>query len=95
MGYRLHATILNVPSYQDTIELGKQYDHKWDMFNYKWFGVDRDDGNICHEDIAEFFDELVEINKQPGEYELYNLERLKEMVDYCIENEFYVTFMSY
>lgn len=95
MGYRLHATILNVPSYQDTIELGKQYDYKWDEFNDKWFGEDRDDGNIFYEDLAEFFDELVEINKQPGEYELYNLEHLKEMVDYCIENKFYVTFMSY
>ena len=95
MGYRLHATILNVPSHQDTIVLGKQYDHKWDGFNDKWFGEDRDDGNIYHEDLAEFFDEFVEINKQPGEYELYNLELLKEMVDYCIENKFCISFTSF
>ena len=95
MGHRLHATIPNIEPYDKDLELGKQYDGKWDAFNDKWFGDGLDGGRIHHEDIIEFYDEYVEINNQPGDYDLYNTQLLKEMVDYCLLHKLYLDFDSY
>jgi len=95
MGYRLHATIPNIKPYDKDLELGKQYDVKWDEFNDKWFGEGNDSGRIGHEDIEEFYAEYVETNNQPGEYELYNTQHLKTMVDYALQNKVDIYFESY
>ena len=95
MGYRLHASIPNIKPYDKDLELGKQYDSKWDDFNYKWFGEGNDYGRIGHEDIEEFYKEYVEINNQQGDYDLYNTEHLKSMVDYALLNKFDMFFESY
>ena len=95
MGYRLHASIPNIKPYDKDLELGKQYDSKWDDFNAKWFGYGYDCGRIGYEDIEEFYAEYVEINNQPSDYDLYNTEQLKAMVDYALLNEFDIYFVSY
>ena len=95
MGYRLHASIPNIKPYDKDLELGKQYDSKWDAFNDKWFGEGNDSGRIGHEDIEEFYKELVEINNQQGDYDLYNIQYLKSMVDYALLNKFDMFFESY
>lgn len=95
MGYRLHASIPNIKPYDEDLELGKQYDVKWDEFNDKWFGERSDHGRIDHEDIEEFYAEYVEINNQPGDYELYNTKHLKNMVDYALLHKLDIYFESY
>lgn len=95
MGYRLYARIPNIKPYDEDLELGKQYDSKWDDFNDKWFGNGNDSGLICYEDIEEFYEEYVEINNQPSEYDLYNTEHLKEMVDYAVLHKLDMFFESY
>lgn len=95
MGYRLHASIPNIKPYDKDLELGKQYDSKWDDFNAKWFGNGNDSGRIGYEDIEEFYAEYIEINNQPSAYDLYNTEHLKEMVDYALLNELDMFFESY
>lgn len=95
MGYRLHATIPNVKPYDKDLELGKQYDSKWDDFNNKWFGDLNDSGRISHYDIEEFYEEYVKVNNQPGDYNLYNTEHLKNMVDYALLHKLDMYFVSY
>ena len=95
MGYRLHATIPNVKPYDKDLVLGKQYDSKWEEFNYYWFGENSDSGRIAYEEIEEFYEAYVEVNNQPSEFELYNTERLKEMVDYALLHELDMFFVSY
>ena len=95
MGHRLHALIPNIEPYDEALELGKQYDVKWDAFNDKWFGDGVDCGRISHYDIEEFYAEYVEINNQPSDYELYNTQHLKEMVDYALLNKVDIYFESY
>ncbi len=95
MGYRLHASIPNIEHYDNGLELGKQYDSKWDDFNDKWFGEYSDSGRISYKDIKEFYKEYVEINNQPGEFILYNTERLKKMVDYALLHKKDMFFESY
>lgn len=95
MGYRLHATIPNVPPYVVNIELGKQYDYKWDSFNAKWFGDGLDGGMIGYYEIEEFYSEMLAINNTLSEDKLYNLDILKEMVDYAVEHELDMYFVSY
>ena len=95
MGHRLHATIPNIKPYDKYLELGKQYDSKWDEFNDKWFGEYKDSGLITYEDIEEFYEEYVEINNQPSDYELYNTQHLKTMVVYALLNKFDMFFDSY
>ena len=95
MGYRLHASIPNIKPYDKDLELGKQYDSKWDYFNAKWFGYDYDSGRISYEDIEEFYAEYVEINSQPGDHDLYNTEHLKAMVDYALLHKLDMFFVSY
>jgi hypothetical protein len=95
MGYRLYASIPNIMPYEKDLELGKQYDSKWEAFNDKWFGEGNDSGFISHEDIEEFYTEYVEINNQPGDCGLYNTQRLKSMVDYALLNKLDIYFVSY
>lgn len=95
MGYRLHVTIPNVKPYDKDLELGKQYDPKWDNFNDKWFGNELDGGRIRYYEIEEFYNEMLAINNELDEDKLYNLDILKEMVDYAIEHKLDVYFLSY
>lgn len=95
MGYRLHATIPNVKFKYDVLTLGKQYDSKWDYFNDHWFGENHDGGTVSKESLDEFYDELITINKEPGEYDLYNLELLKEMIEFAKEHDYIILFESY
>lgn len=95
MGYRLHATIPNIKPYNQNLQLGKQYDSKWDAFNDKWFGEDRDGGRISHDYLEEFYKEYIETNNQPGDFELYNTQKLKEMIDYALLNKLDMYFESY
>lgn len=95
MGYRLHASILNIKPYDKDLELGKQYDSKWNAFNDKWFGEGKDSGRISYEEIEEFYKEYVEINNQPSDYDLYNTEHLKAMVDYAVLHKLDMFFESY
>lgn len=95
MGYRLHAAIPNIEHYDNDLELGKQYDSKWDIFNDKWFGEGKDSGFISYANIKEFYEEYVEINNQPSEYKLYNTEFFKEMVDYALLHKLDMYFVSY
>ena len=95
MGYRLHASIPNIKPYDKYLELGKQYDSKWDDFNDKWFGEGKDSGLIFHADLEEFYAEYVEVNNRPSEYDLYNTEHLKEMIDYAVLHKLDMYFVSY
>lgn len=95
MGYRLHATIPNVDYEFNYLELGKQYDYKWESFNDKWFGRYHDGGTISKEDFDEFYNELTTINKEPGEFNLYNLELLKEMIEFARKHNYIILFESY
>lgn len=95
MGYRLHATIPNIQNYDNHIELGKQVDYKWVEFNDKWFSPGFDGGTILSEDLQEFYEELVEINKKPGQYDLYNLDLLKEYIDHAVKHKYTMHFISY
>ena len=54
MGYRLHANIPNIAEFRGSLELGKQYDDKWNSFNDKWFGESQDGGMIYRLDLQEF-----------------------------------------
>lgn len=98
MGYRLNAVSINFvfkgkKNYH--LELGKQYDSKWDEFNNYWFGNGEDQGLVYSEDLKEFYTELVAFNTIRGDYKLYNLEDLEEMIDYAIENKLAIYFTSY
>ena len=95
MGYRLHASIPNVEYVNNNLELGKQYDDKWDDFNYRWFGEGRDTGMIYKLDLQEFLTELKAVNAEPCRYELYNIEALEEMIQYAILYEYDLYFESY
>lgn len=94
MGYRLYATIPNINYSENFLELGKQYDRKWDDFNNFWFG--EFDGGLIHPaDLSEFLSELKKVNNQPGEYELYNIELLEEMIQHAILYDYSMFFVSY
>ena len=93
MGYRLHARIPNVAGVRE-LELGKQYDDKWDDFNHKWFGEGRDEGMIYRLDLQEFLAELKAVDAEPGLHDLYNIELLEEMVQHAILHDYDMYFIS-
>lgn len=104
MGYRLYAFIPNVSGYNRELELGKQYDvYVWNDFNAKWFGAfnarwfgeSNDTGLIGADNLLEFYDELLDANSNAAEYPLYNLDLLKEMIDYAVKNGYDMYFVSY
>lgn len=99
MGYRLHASIPNVEYVENNLELGKQYNDKWDDFNYKWFGEYQDGGMIHPETFDEFLIDLKMINSEIIENEencdLYNIELLEKMFEFAKENDYCVYFESY
>ena len=95
MGYRLYANIPNVEYVNNNLELGKQYDDKWDDFNYKWFGEYQDAGMIYKLDLQEFLTELKDVNAEPGRYDLYNIEFLEKMVQHAILHGYDLYFESY
>ena len=99
MGYRLHASIPNVEYVENNLELGKQYNVRWDNFNYTYFGSDFDKGMIHPETFDEFLIDLKMVNSEIIEneenYYLYNIELLEKMFEFAKENNYYVYFESY
>lgn len=96
MGYRLHASIPNVNGFNNDLELGKQYDYAaWDGFNDKWFGAENDTGFVRAEDLLEFYDDFLDANENATKYPLYNVDVLKEMIDYAVKNNYVMYFVSY
>ena len=94
MGYRLFGSIPNVAEFRGSLELGKQYDEKWDDFNHKWFGDFRDGGMIYRLDLQQFLTELKDVNAEPGRHDLYNIEALEEMVQHAILYGYDMYFIS-
>lgn len=99
MGYRLHASIPNVKYVEKNLELGKQYNVRWDDFNDTYFSRDIDGGMIHPETFDEFLRDLKKINHEIIEnkesYDLYNIELLEKMFEFAKENNYYVYFESY
>lgn len=105
MGYRLNVRIINVKEklngkYVDKyLELGKQYNKRWFGFNSKWFGDGLDWGNLSKEDFKEFLNDIELVNTKIDihneNYKLYNLELLKELMDFATENDYILTFESF
>lgn len=96
MGYRIHANIPNVSTkFPEYLELGKQYDSKWDEFNDKWFSVGIDSGIIHPEDLENFYNEFIQVDIQEGEYEMYNLDIFYELIKYARDNNYAVYFLSF
>lgn len=99
MGYRLYASIPNIEYVDNDLELGKQYNNRWDDFNYTYFGENADGGMLHHETFDEFLRDLKMINDEivsnEENYHLYNIETLEKMFEYAKENNYYVYFESY
>lgn len=99
MGYRLHASIPNVEYVNNNLELGKQYNVRWDYFNDNWFGESRDGGMLHPEMFDEFLRDLKMVNSEIIEnkesYDLYNIHLLEKMFKFAKENDYYVYFESY
>jgi hypothetical protein len=99
MGYRLNVMIPNDEKYSQWIELGKQYHDTWYDFNNNHFGENKDDGLFHYDYIKDFYNDLLETNnkvsKVSEDYKLYNLDILKDIVYYAVENKKYVYFMSF
>jgi hypothetical protein len=99
MGYRLYATIPNIDYEDNDLELGKQYDYRWDDFNDKWFGTTDGIGMLFPEWFDEFLADLKMINQDiienEEEYDLYNIELLEKMFQFAKENNYYIYFRSY
>lgn len=99
MGYRIHVSIPNVKYEDNNLELGKQYNVRWDDFNLLYFGRDSDGGLLHPETFKEFLKDLKMINHEIIEneenYELYNIDRLEKMFEFAKENKYYVYFESY
>ena len=99
MGYRLHASIPNVEYVYNNLELGKQYNVRWDYFNNRYFGKGADGGMVLPEMFDEFLRDLKMINseiiKNKEGFDLYNIEPLEEMFEFAKENNYYVYFVSY
>lgn len=101
MGYRLHARIPNVSEYNDELELGKQY-VGWEDFKEKWLGDSCSCSLKGKEYLLEFYNDILETNKQiekeyskEDRYDLYNLDLLKEMIDYAIKYDYEISFESF
>ena len=99
MGYRLNASIPNIEYVDNDLELGKQYNVRWDDFNNRYFGKGADEGMIHPEMFDEFLSDLKMINseiiKNKENYDLYNIELLEKMFEFAKENNYYVYFESY
>lgn len=96
MDYRLYAFIPNVSGYDTDLELGKQYDaNAWYDFNAIWFGAFNDAGLVGTNNLLEFYYDLLDANSLAAEYPLYNLDRLKEMIDHAVKNKYDMYFVSY
>lgn len=99
MGYRLHASIPNIEYVDNNLELGKQYNIRWDSFNYTYFGRAADGGMVLPDMFDDFLRDLKLINREiienNEEYDLYNIELLEKMFEFAKENNYYVYFESY
>jgi hypothetical protein len=99
MGYRLHASIPNVEYEDNNLELGKQYNSRWDEFNYTHFGKDDGLGMLIPGIFDDFLRDLKRINREiienNEEYDLYNIEKLEKMFEFAKEKNYYVYFESY
>ena len=99
MGYRLYASIPNVNYEEENLELGKQYNSRWQDFNETYFGSYDGLGMLVPEMFDEFLRDLKMINQEIIEnkenYTLYNIDKLEKMFEYAKENNYYVYFESY
>ncbi len=99
MGYRLHASIPNVEYEDNNLELGKQYNNRWQDFNETYFNNYDGIGILIPETFDEFLRDLKLINREiienDEEYDLYNIELLEKMFEFAKENNYYVYFESY
>ena len=99
MGYRLHASIPNIDYEDNDLELGKQYNNRWDSFNKIYFNNYDGEGMLHPTMFDEFLRELKAINREiianNEEYDLYNIEHLEKMFEFAKENNYYVYFESY
>ena len=99
MGYRLHANIPNVEYADNDLELGKQYNVRWDYFNDNWFGESRDGGMIAPYEFDDFLRDLKIVNseiiKNKEGFDLYNIELLEKMFEFAKEKNYFVYFESY
>lgn len=99
MGYRLYASILNIKYEGNDLELGKQYNSRWQDFNETYFGKDDGMGMLVPYIFDDFLRDLKMINQEiiesEDKYTLYNIDKLEEMFEYAKENNYYVYFESY
>lgn len=99
MGYKLRASIPNVKYDDNYLELGNQYNERWDDFNDIYFGEGADGGWPPPETFDEFIRDLKKVNHEiienKEEYPLHNIERLEKMFEFAYENGYYVYFESY
>lgn len=106
MGHRLNVRIINVRFELSDgsltsryLELGKQYNQRWNSFNAKWFGSGKDGGNLSKEYFKEFLNDIelinAEIDNHNEGYQLYNLELLKELMDVATDYDYILSFESF
>ena len=98
MGYRLHASIPNVEYVENDLELGKQYNVRWDYFNDNWFGESQDGGMLAPYMFDDFLIDLKMVNTEIIEnkegFDLYNIGLLEKMFEFAKANNYYVYFVS-
>lgn len=94
MGYRLHAIIPNVVYEDNSLELGKQYDQKWNRLNDYYLCKECNSGLIHPHQFDDFLDLLNEINIEVETYKLYNIDLLEKMMEYAKENDYSIYFYS-
>lgn len=87
MGYRLHAMIPNVPEYERSLELCN-YNSNVASHLSAFFG-DNDNILIYHDDLHEFMFNLEQLD------DIYNIDRLKILVEFATLNKLYVFFDVY
>ena len=102
MGYRLHVCIPNIESeYKGIEELGKRYDSTWSDFDDYWFGENAEvhDLFLDSADLDKFYEDLIQIDdinvKNGSAYTLYNLEYLRDLIEYAKEHKYSVYFTSF
>lgn len=99
MGYRLYAEIPNVNYPDNNLELGKQYNSRWQYFNETYFKNYDGKGMLEPQMFDEFLRDLKMINNEIAKNDegwvLYNIEILEEMFKYAKENNYSVYFESY
>lgn len=99
MGYRLYASIPNIEYEDNNLELGKQYNSRWQDFNKTYFNNYDGVGMLIPDMFDEFLRDLKMINREiienKEDFDLYNIEFLEKMFEFAKENNYYIYFESY